>query len=243
MKIIVTTLLSFTLIVNSFAQTTESVKGVWYMIDQSGESSQRLIISENEIKTERWVSYNVDQPYWKEDKTVAISYFESNTSGAVEILTSDSRSEGLSPGELLLSKDRQVLFMYNMRKGFTDQDEALSALGEFKFKTLMSRPVYRKKRLDQINALPSTAKMNKDEFIKLVKVLQSHDKVLSDFLTESNVNNAQRMLFYITDNLFKQGIIQMGYNPWKPTDTYFVERLKKEPEVSKLLENQVHFRF
>lgn len=243
MRLYAILLLVFVLNVTGYGQDNEGITGTWYMIDMGGESTQRLILSEKDMKTERWMTYNVEEPFWKEDKVVTIAHFNKVAQDKAEILTTDSRLEGVSPGELWLSKDGRVLYMYNMKMGFNDQSKALQSLHEFKFKALMARPVYSKQRLEEINSLPSTQNLSKTEFIKLIKTLQANDQVLSDFLTKSHVKNAQHRLFQITNSLFNQGLIDLGYNPWKPTEEYFVRRLKQDPEVAALLESQIHFKF
>lgn len=227
--------------VQSSAQEGGSILGTWYMIDMSGESRQRIVLSENQIVTERWITYNVEEPYWKEDKVTELAYFKSDKLIA-QILTKDERLKGVSPGQLVLSPDFQTLDMYNMKQGFDDNKEALTALNDFEFKEIMSRPVYSKERLDQINSLPSTEKLSKKEFMKLMTSLESYNSQLTDFVKNSGFNNVQRMVYYVTDKLFKQGLIDLGYNPWKPTNEYFVERLRQDPEIASLLEKQLHFK-
>lgn len=228
----------------SIAQNDRSVQGTWYMIDMSGESTQRIILTKKEMITQRWITYNVDKPYWKEDKRTEFVYFQYDSeTNKARVLAEDNRIEGVSPGELWTSRGRSMLYFYHMNNGFSDRKDALKSLDNFQFKDLTAKALYSKDRVEKISQLPSTEGITKDQFVKLVKIIQSHDQILSDFLDQNNTNNAQRALFYIVDNLFKQGLIEMGYNPWKPTDSYFVDRFRNDPEVAELLDKQVHLKF
>jgi len=240
-RIVILLLLVSVLPLLAMAQKGSPILGTWYMIDMSGQSDQRIILSESQMITERWVTYEVDKPYWKEDKVIKFAYYKEDNGRAV-VLTLDDRLDGLSPGQLVLSSDSHELNIYNMKKGFDNEENALGALENFKFQELLSRPVYSKERLDAINELPSTEKLSKEELIRLMKSLEAHDHELTEFFTNSQLENAQRMSYYITDNLFKKGLIELGYNPWKPTDEYFIKRLRQDPEIAGLLERQVHFK-
>ncbi|MEO9872492.1 hypothetical protein [Ekhidna sp.] len=219
----------------------ESILGTWYVIENDDESRQRIVLTSNALVSERLETYEVEEPYWKKDKESAIISLEKKGSG-YQILGFLPEKNQYFAGEFWTDKNGE-LKTFQMREASANKEDALSKLDNKNSKKLLSKTYYNKKRMEEINQLPTLEKLTKEDLVVTMKAMLEYSKVLEKYVNESGEKHARFMAVKAIENLKNQKFLELGYNPFVFADPYYMDRFKEDTDVNELNEKMTLMKF
>ena len=236
-------LITFFTVFSQQAFSQSQFYGTWYLMEPGNDQSrQRMVIGENGITTERYQDYGVDEPYWQKDKDTPI--FDSKVNGSNYQIVGYSEDENrYYGGEFFFSEQAGELKVIQMRAPNESVEEAYQKLDENKYKPLMSKTLYSKERLEEINALPPLKDITKQELIETIKHVQSFGPMMEDFMNHDTNSRARFMIVRAAEHLREKKFIELGYNPFIFTEEFYMDKFKDDPDIEALNETSTYIKF
>lgn len=211
----------------------DKVFGTWYFKSPDGQLSSRMTISENVLLYERYESYNVETPYWKEDKKLTIVFQKPSTNSYLFSGEENGRYYG---GEFLIDESGTTLYLYEMRENSGSSEESIQKLKDKPLRKELSKVSYSKERLEEIEAYPSLDELKKEQLVEMMNHVFEYEKEMAAFETND------RLISRIGRNVMNRKLIDMKFDPDKPTNGYYMKRFADDPDIKLLLEKQVYFK-
>lgn len=224
---------------SSFAQ--EPILGTWYIIESDGKSRERIVLSKDALITERLITYNVEQPYWKEEKKSAFFSIEEKESSYQTVGFSPEKNQYFA-GEFWVSQKGE-LNIFQLIGGSASPEEALKKLNNKEYKQLLAKTYFSKQRMEEIQQLPTLGNLTKDDLLTTMNAVLKHSEKLEKYINESGEKHARFMAVKAIENLKNQKFIELGYNPFLFSDPYYMERFQEDKDVEGLNEKMTLMRF
>ena len=205
-------------------------------------SRQRIVISENGIITERYQDYEVEKPYWIKDKDAPI--FDSKVDERSYQIVGFSEDQNMYfGGEFFLSDVDGELIAFQMREPSKSAEEAFIKLDENQYKLIMSKTLYSKERLDEINEMPPLTEINKEDLIETIEFVQSFGGQMEEYLNEQRDSRMRMFVVRAAENLRTLKFIDLGYNPFAITEEWYMDKFKGDADIEALNENSAFIKF
>ena len=232
--LIISNILIITLTVSlstAFAQV--NLDGIWYAKSYDGQLSDRVVIKGKNVVYERYVTYQVDEPYWKVEKEMQVDKFETTSNGFVIARFVNNIYYG---GEFSQGSDRGQLNVFRMNDGNSQFDRLVDEIANYPMKEYFSKQYYSKERLKEIQDYPSLDQITKDHVIELINHMIAEEQFMKPYAGKD------RLIGNIGRNMLDQKMLSMGYDPHKPSENgYFMKRFAEDADVKKLLEELQYF--
>ena len=234
------TLILLTATFFSFAQN--EFYGTWYILDGDNVSRNRILISADGIVAERYRDYEVDEPYWEVEKESNIK--ESRVvESAYQVVGFSAEANAYFGGEFWLAEQAGELRAFQMRQPNSSMEEAYENLDNNAYKEMMANTFYSEQRMKEIMELPDLGSLTKEDLLSTIEFVQSHSELLTSFVNEHADQRVRFLVSRAAENLRNRKFIALGYNPFKITDPYFMDKFKDDPDFKALNEQSVHFKF
>ena len=225
-----------------FAYSQSHFYGTWYILDGDDISRNRIAISTNGIVAERYEDYEVEEPYWEVENESNIK--ESRvTEGAYQVVGFSEESNAYFGGEFWLTEQKGELMAFQMRQPHPSVEKAYQSLDDNKYKEMMANTFYSEDRMKEIMQMPDLGSLTKEDLLTTIKYVQSHTELLNSFINEHADQRVRFLVSRAAENLKNRKFIELGYNPFKYTEPYFMDKFKDDPDLEKLNEQSVHFKF
>lgn len=213
------------------AQSDQS--GTWYFKDPGGEVSSRVVITKDFVTYENYQNYQVDKPFWKKDKEIALDNRVKVKNGFRLIGQENGKFYG---GDFWFNDDKKQLYIFQMRESGNSEKAVNQLLDKKANKALLSRVAYEKTRLEEIQSFPSLDKLVKKDVIQILNHMYSFEGTIAESGEE------QRIIWRMGQNILNRKFISMGFDPDKPTEGYFMKRFIDDPDIVELVKKQVHLK-
>ena len=225
----------------SFAQ--DEFFETWYKINQGdGPSRERITISPDSLVIERLQDYEVDTPFWQVDKVSLISEFQTIEDG-IQIIGIDGSKAGYTGGELVYGNGNDQMLLFQLRDFVPAVDSVYKLLASSKYKELLANPFYTESKAKEIAAYPNLDAVSKEEMITLFDYLLSFELVVDTYLIENAELRYARMLAIRgLETLRDHKLIEMGFNPYRITESYYGDRFKEDPDLIEMNERSKYIK-
>ena len=226
-----------------FSYSQDEIYGTWYKVnDGDGPSRERIVVTSDNLSVERLQDYGVETPYWEQDKVSPIEQVKVIEEG-IQIIAYDKTQNLYKGGELAYDGSMEKLSFFQFRETFSDIDAVYEMLETNKYKQLLSKPYYLKSRTEQIASYPNLGALSKNQIVELFKYLLSLEPLVDEYLNENSTERHARMLAIRgIENMRDQKLIEMGFNPYAMTDTYYGDKFQDDPDLIKLNEQSKYFK-
>ena len=225
----------------SFAQ--DEFFETWYKINQGdGPSRERITISTDSLVIERLQDYQVETPFWQVDKVSLISEFQTIEDG-IRIIGIEEAKAGYTGGELVYGNGRNQMLLFQLRDFYPVVDSVYEQLASSKYKELLANPFYTESKAKEIAGYPNLDAVSKEEMITLLDYLLSFDSLVDTYLIENAELRYARMLAIRgLETLRDHKLIEMGFNPFLITETYYGDRFKEDPDLIEMNERSKYIK-
>lgn len=224
-------LLVLTLINFGALSAQEKLSGTWYFKSPDGELANRVTISTGELLYEKYESYNVATPYWKEDKALAVTFHKYTDESCT---FSGREGSKFYAGEIFVENGQNIIYLFQMKEASGSSQEALQKLSSTRLRKELSKAAYSQERLEEIENYSSLDELKKEELIEMMNHVYEYEKDMKG-LNDQLVSQIGR-------NVMNRKLISMNFDPDKPTDGYFMKKFVDDPDIKLLLDKQVYFK-
>lgn len=215
----------------------------WYKInDGGGASRERVTISADSLVTERLQDYQVDTPYWQIDKVSVVAEFLKHENG-IQLIGFEASKNSYTGGELFYGNGKDQVLFFQLRDFHPEVDSIYKLIKTNKYKQLLARPYYTESKAKEIEKYPSMDSISKEEMITLFSYLSSLEPLVDNFLADNEAVRSARM-FAIRglETLRDHKLIELGFNPYKITETYYGNRFKNDPDLMEMNEKSTYMK-
>lgn len=211
-----------------------NLDGTWYAKSYDGELNNRLVINGQSIVYESYETYNVEEPYWKVEKEMEVDEFKSTGSGFMIARNVNKQFYG---GEFSINTEGDRLSVFRMNDPAFSFEELQKVMGAYPMKAYFAKVYYAETRLKEIQGYPSLDQINKKDVILLIQHMSEQEKNIGEYKEQD------RMISRLGRSILNQKLIEMGYDPDKPSENgYFMKRFADDPDVKALLDQQQYFK-
>ncbi len=218
---------------NSKLTAQDKNDNIFYFKLPGEAAHSRVIVSPKKLSFERYHTYNVDQPFWKLDKELIFQELIPTKQGYRII---GKKGEQFFGGEYWFEDNQQQLYLFQLNQAGDSLASIKQLLDQFKHKDLMAKVAYSKNKWLEIEQYPSLDSLNKTDLILLLNHIYAQEERVAASGEE------QRIIWQMGHAILRRKCIAMGFDPDKVTNGYFLKRFTDDPDISKLLERQVHLK-
>lgn len=217
----------------SFAQLT----GEWVGYDQY-RSKQKMLITDDYMIMYHYGYTDVpENSKWQAKDSIPIH----SVKDGVIVIRNKRSGDGFAAGIYTFREDGKVLKLAQLYKKFTTPEEATEAGKGYKYSDIIAREYFKPDYFGKVENMKSLDELSKVDFLTVMNRLQSYDKDMEGFLEDSNPY-MRRMVFRFTEGIINRSFIELGYNPYKMTETWFFNNFRDDPDVQAIMSKQVHLR-
>ncbi len=194
------------------------------------EIRKRLVMTEDGLTSQLYKNYNVEKPFWQDDKHLTITEKYKEANKLFFLVYNEKLGQS---GAIFTHYDSNISGLHTI-DGSVKSMEKLKA---HKFAELPIKLYLSNTSKSQLGKLKSMSELTKMDLIEAIAFVHSFDDLCLEYKTAENLNSFA--VYLISENLFHLKLYQLGYNPYNlPEEGNYLEKFKGDQDLTALFTSE-----